>query len=135
MKLSKALTLSVRTLRIQDARLRTIAATLANQDARGPSSAARPHRREVAGPDRSLSFGSGDEAVLARPRASEGGEPLIRSASPSTAPCLQEYMRELDRDGSAGLSGAGELQGSGDANLNVMEATRSLLTRTIEMLR
>lgn len=134
MKLSKALTLSARTSRLQDARLRTIAATLANQDARGPSAAVRSHRREVAGPDGGLGFGLGDEAVLARQRAPEGGEPPVRLA-PSAAPCLQECMRELDMDRSAGLSSAGAPQRSGDANLNVMEATRTLLTRTIEMLR
>lgn len=134
MKLSKALTLSARAARPQDARLRTIAATLANQDARGPSAAVRPQRRGVAGPDGGLSFGSGDEAALARQHASERNEPPVRLAL-SAAPCLQECMRELDMDRSAGLSGAGASRRSGDANLNVMEATRSLLTRTIEMLR
>ena len=132
MELSKALTISALGLQVQGARLRALAATLANQDAAASSSTVGPKRQGVGSPAARPARGPGAEAVNASWSGPRGGERAPRLSPARAITRFQNSRRSPDADISTNGGSAHPIQ---DANLAVLEATRLLLTRTLDMLR
>ena len=128
MELSKALTISSLGLQVQGARLRALAAALANQDAAASSSTVGPQRRGVGSPAKRPDRNPRVEAV----HASRSGVKASRPSPARAMPPLQGFRYLPDADIPADGRDAHPIQ---DANLAVLEATRLLLTRTMDMLR
>lgn len=110
MNLSNALTISSHGLQMPGDRLRALAATLAGQDASASPS----------------TVGSGRQS---------GGNPAKRRVRLSTARATSGprgglYSPDLDASAEGGNAHL-----THDANLAVLDATRSLLTRALDMLR
>jgi flagellar basal-body rod protein FlgC len=135
MDIAKALALSARGMDVQTARLRTIAENLANQDTTGSQPGAQPYRRKLISFENRMDSALGTEAVRVRSIAPDRGElpkrydpshPAADSAGYVLTPNVNSFVEVMDMR---------EAQRAYTANLNVMEATRSMLTRTIELLK
>ncbi|HEY0205087.1 MAG TPA: flagellar basal body rod protein FlgC [Acetobacteraceae bacterium] len=135
MDIAKALALSARGMDVQTARLRTIAENLANQDTTGSQPGAQPYRRKLITFENRMDSALGTEAVRVRSIAPDRGElpkrydpshPAADSAGYVLTPNVNSFVEVMDMR---------EAQRAYTANLNVMEATRSMLTRTIELLK
>ena len=135
MDIAKALALSARGMDVQTARLRTIAENLANQDTTGSQPGAQPYRRKLITFENRMDSALGTEAVRVRSIAPDRGElpkrydpshPAADSAGYVLTPNVNSFVEVMDMR---------EAQRAYTANLNVMEATRSMLSRTIELLK
>lgn len=135
MDLSKALTVSARGMQVQTARLRVIAENIANQGTTASSPDAEPYRRKIISFENRLDRALGAEAVRVRRIATQGGELPTRFEPSHPAANPQGYVRTPNVNSFIEVMDMREAQGAYSANLNVMEVTRSMLTRTIEMLR
>ena len=123
MDISKALALSARGLQVQSTRLRAVAAAISDQDAPVPSPTAELRRREVC-----HSWGH-----LDAPRgAADLGGPSARLGSSRATPRSRSVLLGSDAGSSTEET---EARSTRNANSHVVEATRLLLTRTIELLR
>ena len=135
MDIAQALALSARGMDVQTARLRTIAENLANQDTTGSQPGAQPYRRKLITFENRMDSALGTEAVRVRSIAPDRGElpkrydpshPAADSAGYVLTPNVNSFVEVMDMR---------EAQRAYTANLNVMEAARSMLTRTIELLK
>jgi len=135
MDIEKALALSARGMDVQTARLRTIAENLANQDTTGSAPGAEPYRRKLITFENRMDRALGTEAVRVKGIAPDRGE-LPRRYDPShPAADTAGYVRTPNVNSFVEVMDMREAQRSYSANLNVMEATRSMLTRTIDLLK
>jgi flagellar basal-body rod protein FlgC len=107
MDLTQALTISGRGMDAQTERLRVIAENLANEDSTGSTPGATPYRRKQ------VEF----ENVLDRTLGAQSVR--VKAVVPDQSPFPD--MREAER--------------SYTANLNVMQASRSMLSRVIDLLK
>ena len=135
MDIERALALSARGMDVQTARLRTIAENLANQDTTGSAPGVEPYRRKLITFENRIDRALGTETVRVKSIASDHGE-LPRRYDPShPAADAAGYVRTPNVNSFVEVMDMREAQRSYSANLNVMEATRSMLTRTIDLLK
>ena len=135
MDIAKALSLSARGMDVQTARLRTIAENLANQDTTGSQPGAEPYRRKLITFENRMDAALGTEAVRVRSIAPDRGELPKRYDPSHPAADSAGYVRTPNVNSFVEVMDMREAQRAYSANLNVMEATRSMLTRTIELLK
>lgn len=135
MDIERALALSARGMDVQTARLRTIAENLANQDTTGSAPGVEPYRRKLITFENRIDWALGTETVRVKSIAPDRGE-LPRRYDPShPAADAAGYVRTPNVNSFVEVMDMREAQRSYSANLNVMEATRSMLTRTIDLLK
>lgn len=135
MDIERALALSARGMDVQTARLRTIAENLANQDTTGSAPGVEPYRRKLITFENRIDRALGTETVRVKSIAPDRGE-LPRRYDPShPAADAAGYVRTPNVNSFVEVMDMREAQRSYSANLNVMEATRSMLTRTIDLLK
>jgi flagellar basal-body rod protein FlgC len=115
MDIATALAVSARGMDAQTARLRVIAENLANQDTTGTSPGADPYRRKTITFENRLDRSLGADTVRVRRIAPDQGALPQRFDPSHPAADAQGYVRT--------------------PNLNVLEATRGMLTRTIDLLK
>ena len=135
MDIARALALSARGMDVQTARLRTIAENLANQDTTGSQPGAEPYRRKLITFENRMDSALGTEAVRVRSIAPDRGELPKRYDPSHPAADSAGYVRTPNVNSFVEVMDMREAQRAYSANLNVMEATRSMLTRTIELLK
>ena len=135
MDLDRALSISAAGMAAQSARLRVVAENIANRDSTGQSPGAAPYRRKT------INFSNQMDRAL--------GAPTVRVARIGTAPGefpqrfdpshpaadARGYVRTPNVDSLTETMDMREAQRGYSANLNVMEVTRSMLTRTIDLLK
>ncbi len=135
MDIERALALSARGMDVQTARMRTIAENLANQDTTGSAPGVEPYRRKLITFENRIDRALGTETVRVKSIAPDRGE-LPRRYDPShPAADAAGYVRTPNVNSFVEVMDMREAQRSYSANLNVMEATRSMLTRTIDLLK
>lgn len=135
MDIAKALTISARGMDAQTARLRVIAENLANQDTTGSTPGAEAYRRRTVTFENRLDSALGTETVRIKRIAPDRG-PQPQKFDPShPAADPQGYVRTPNVNSFIEVMDMREAQRSYSANLNVLEATRGMLTRTIELLK
>lgn len=135
MDITKALTLSARGMDVQTARLRTIAENLANQDTTGSTPGAEPYRRKVITFENRMDSALGATTVRVKNIAPDKGELPMRFDPSHPAADAKGYVRMPNVNSFIEVMDMREAQRGYSANMNVMEVTRSMLTRTIEMLK
>jgi len=135
MDIAKALALSAHGMDVQTARLRTIAENLANQDTTGSKPGAEPYRRKLITFENRMDSALGTEAVRVRNIAPDRGELPKRYDPSHPAADAADYVLTPNVNSFVEVMDMREAQRAYTANLNVMEATRSMLTRTIELLK
>ncbi len=135
MDITKALTISARGMDVQTARLRTIAENLANQDTTGSTPGAEPYRRKVISFENRMDAALGATTVRVKTIAPDQGELPTRFDPSHPAADAKGYVRTPNVNSFIEVMDMREAQRGYSANMNVMEVTRSMLTRTIEMLK
>ena len=135
MDLSKSLEISAAGMRAQGTRLRVISENLANADSTGATPDDLPYRRQVVTFrnlfDRALGADRIDVAnVMEDPsqfnRRYEPGHPSADDEGYVLYPNVNTLVEMMDMR---------EAQRSYEANLNAIEVARSMMTKTIELLR
>ena len=135
MDIAKALAISARGMDVQTTRLRTIAENLANQDSTGSTPGADPYRRKVITFENRMDNELGAETVRVRGITVDHSELPQRFDPSHPAADAKGYVRTPNVNSFIEVMDMREAQRSYSANLNVLEVTRSMLTRTIELLK
>ena len=135
MDITKALAVSARGMDVQTTRLRTIAENLANQDTTGSTPGAEPYRRKVITFENRMDEALGTTTVRVKTIAPDKSELPTRYDPSHPAADAKGYVRLPNVNSFIEVMDMREAQRGYSANMNVMEVTRSMLTRTIEMLK
>jgi flagellar basal-body rod protein FlgC len=135
MDLDKALGIAARGMDAQTARLRVIAENLANQDTTGSTSGADPYRRKTVTFQNSLDRQLGGDAVSIKQVGQDAAEFPLRYDPSNPAANADGYVKLPNVNSLVEVMDMREAERSYNANLAVMQATRSMLTRTIDLLK
>ena len=135
MDIGKAIAISAAGMDTQTARLRIIAENIANQDSTGSTPGAEPYRRKTITFANQLNKELGTETVRVRSVGTDKGELPLRFDPSHPAADANGYVRMPNVNPFVEIMDMREAQRDYSANLNVMEATRTMLTRTIELLK
>ena len=135
MDIDKALAISSRGMQAQTTRLRTIAENLANQDTTASTPQGEPYRRKLITFQNRVDRELGAETVRVKGITPDKGDLPVRFDPSHPAADDKGYVRVPNVNSFVEVMDMREAQRAYNANLNVMEVTRSMLTRTIEMLR
>ena len=135
MDLSRALDISAAGMAAETGRLRVIAENLANQDTTGSTPGAAPYRRKTVTftdrMDRALGVPTVQLTRVGRdpsafPLRYDPGHPAANAQGYVQVPNVNSFVELMDMR---------EASRSYDANLAVLQTTRSMLERTIGMLK
>ncbi len=119
----------------QTKRLRVIAENLANQDSTGSYPGATPYRRKTAVFENVLDGSLGAETVRVKsivtdksafPQKYDPSNPAANASGYVQTPNVNSFVEMMDMR---------EAERSYSANLNVMQASRSMLNRVIDLLK
>jgi flagellar basal-body rod protein FlgC len=135
MDLIKALSVSASGMNVQTSRLRVIAENLANQDTTGSTSGADAYRRKTVSFESKLDASVGTDTVRVKRIGQDNGDLPLRFDPGNPAANAQGYVKTSNVNSFVEIMDMREAERSYSANLSVMQATRSMLTRTIDMLK
>ena len=135
MDLQKALTISARGMTAQTSRLRVIAENLANQDTTGTSPQTQPYRRKTITFANTMDRAVGAETVSVKKVGRDMGELPLRYDPSHPAADERGYVRVPNVNSFVEVMDMKEAERSYSANLNVLQVSRGMLTRDIEMLK
>lgn len=135
MDLTKALTISARGMDVQTTRLRVIAENLANQDTTGSTRGADPYRRKTITFENTMDQALGEPAVRVKGIGQDNSQLPLRYDPSNPAANAEGYVKLPNVNSFTEVMDMREAQRSYSANLSVMQVTRGMLTRTIDMLK
>jgi flagellar basal-body rod protein FlgC len=135
MDLSTALSISAAGMDVQGTRLRVIAENIANADTTGSTPGANPYRRKEVTFANQLDRSLGTEAVRVKSVTPDPAAFPLKYDPSHPAANAQGYVKEPNVSSFTEVMDMREAQRTYNANLSVMQVTRSMLTRTIEMLK
>ena len=135
MDISKAIAISASGMDAQTARLRVIAENLANQDSTGSTPGAAPYRRKTISFEDKLNNELGVDTVRVRNVGVDKSDLPKRYDPSHPAADADGYVRTPNVNSFVEIMDMREAQRSYSANLNVMEVTRTMLSRTIDLLK
>jgi flagellar basal-body rod protein FlgC len=135
MDLSKTLKISAAGLQAQNVRMRTIAENLANADSLAPAAGADPYRRKMVTFKNALDKATG--AMMVRPdRIVRDQSEFQKRFDPShPAADAEGYVQAPNVSALVELMDMRQAQRSYEANLNVIEVAKTMVQRTIDILR
>ncbi len=135
MDISSALDVSSAGMSVQTSRLRVIAENLANQDTTGSSPGADPYRRKTVTFAQTLDPSIGTPTVSVKKIGADMSDFTLKYDPSHPAANAQGYVKMPNVNSFVELMDMREAERSYSANLNVMQVTRSMLTRTIDLLK
>jgi flagellar basal-body rod protein FlgC len=135
MELDKALSIAASGMNAQTTRLRVIAESLANQDTTGSKPGADPYRRRTVAFEDRLDRQLGADTVQVRQVGQDNSDFPLRYDPSNPAANAQGYVKMPNVNGLVEAMDMREAERSYNANLAVMQASRSMLSRTIELLK
>lgn len=135
MDLTKALAISARGMDAQTTRLRVIAENLANQDTTGDKPGADPYRRKTVTFEQKMDESLGADTVRVKEIGTDKAEFPKRYDPSHPAADAQGYVHTPNVNSFVEVMDMREAQRSFSANLNVMEVTRSMLSRAVDLLK
>lgn len=133
--LSKALALSARGMSVQGTRLRVVAENLANRDTTGSTPGTEPYRRKTISFESRLDRAMEAEMVRVRRIGRAEGEFPKRYDPAHPAADAEGYVATPNVNSLVEMMDMREAQRSWNANMSVLETTRGMLVRAIELLR
>ena len=133
--LSKTLSLSASGMDAQTARLRVIAENLANQDSTGSSPGADAYRRKTISFESKVDAAQGVDTIQVKRIGQDQTDLPLRYDPANPAANPDGYVKTSNVNSFIEVMDMREAERSYNANLAVMQATRSMLSRTIEMLK
>ena len=135
MDISRALDVSSAGMDAQTSRLRVIAENLANQDTTGSTPGADPYRRKTVTFAETLDPALGTPTVSVKKIGADMSDFTLKYDPSHPAANAQGYVKMPNVNSFVELMDMREAERSYSANLNVMQVTRSMLTRTIDLLK
>ena len=135
MDLSTAMIISARGMDVQTERLQVIAENLANQNTAGSSPGADPYRRKTITFQNTMDQALGASTVSVKSVGTDPSDFQTRYDPSNPAANTQGYVKLPNVNSFVEVMDMREAERSYSANLNAMEATRTMLTRTVEMLK
>ena len=135
MDLAKALDISASGMTAQTTRLRVIAENLANQDTTGSTPGAAPYQRKTVTFDDAIDHSTGAAQVRVKKVGRDTSEFPLRYDPSHPAADSRGYVRTPNVNSFVEVMDMREAQRTYNANLSVMQVSRGMLTRTIEMLK
>ncbi|MEJ0045983.1 MAG: flagellar basal body rod protein FlgC [Rhodospirillales bacterium] len=135
MDLAQALTISARGMAAQTERLRVIAENIANQDSAGSTPGATPYRRKTVQFENVLDRDLGAQAVRVKAVTTDASAFPQKFDPSNPAADATGYVRMPNVNSFVEMMDMREAERSYSANLNVMQASRSMLTRVIDLLK
>ena len=133
--ISNILQVAAAGLKAQSARMRVIAENLANADSTAKEAGQDPYRRRMPTFDTELDRVTGNRLVTMDDILPDMSDFGVRFEPGHPAADEDGYVRTPNVNSLVELMDLREAQRSFEANLNVVEASRSMLMRTIDMLR
>ncbi|MDR3531370.1 MAG: flagellar basal body rod protein FlgC [Rhodopila sp.] len=133
--LNRTLDISAAGMDAQTTRLRVIAENLANQDTTGSSSGADPYRRKTITFESTLDRAADVETVRVKNIGVDTSDLPLRYDPANPASNAQGYVKLPNVNSFIEVMDMREAERSYSANLSVMQATRSMLNRTIDLLK
>ncbi len=135
MDLARALTISAQGMDVQTTRLRVIAENLANQDTTGSTPGADPYRRKTVTFENRVDRALGTQSVRVKAIGRDNGALQKRFDPSHPAADAQGYVKTPNVNSFVEVMDMREAQRSYNANLQVLEVSRGMLTRVIGMLK
>ncbi len=135
MDLTKAMTISARGMDAQTTRLRVIAENLANQDTTGDTPGGAPYRRKTITFEQKMEDSVGAQTIRVKTIGTDKASFPKRYDPSHPAADAQGYVQTPNVNSFVEVMDMREAQRSFSANLNVMEVTRGMLTRAIDLLK
>jgi flagellar basal-body rod protein FlgC len=135
MDLSTTLDLSAKGMAAQSTRLRVIAENIANSSTTGSTPGSDPYRRKTVVFSNSLDQALGATTVGVRQIAPDMSAFPQRFDPANPAADTNGYVKTPNVNSFVEIMDMKEAQRSYTANLNVMETTRGMLSRTVDLLR
>ena len=133
--LAQAMATSASGLRAQATRLRIVAENLANVNSTAATPGGDPYQRKTVTFEQAVDKATGASLVVPGKIGADPA-PFRTTYDPShPADDAQGYVRTPNVNSFVEIMDMREAQRSYSANLNVMEVTRTMLTRTIELLK
>lgn len=135
MDLQAAMRIASSGMKAQSSRLRVVAENLANTESTANTSGGEPYRRKTITFDNALDRASGLELVRVKRYGTDNselqqrhmpGHPAADAAGYVSLPNVNPFIELMDMR---------EAQRSYEANLNTMQSARSMLQRTLDILR
>lgn len=135
MELDKALDIAAHGMEAQTTRLRVIAENLANQDTIGSTPGADPYRRKTVSFENRLDKQLGTDAVRVKQVGRDNSDFQLRYDPSNPAANADGYVKMPNVNSLVEVMDMREAERSYSANLAVMQASRGMLTRTIDLLK
>jgi flagellar basal-body rod protein FlgC len=133
--LQTTLGISASGMDVQTARLRVIAENMANQDTTGSSPGADPYRRKTITFESVLDHTTATQKVRVKNVGTDDGDLPLHYDPANPAADAQGYVKLPNVNGFIEMMDMREAERSYSANVSVMQATRSMLNRTIDILK
>ena len=135
MDFTSTMGLSAKGMAAQSTRLRVIAENIANSASTGSSPGADPYRRKTVVFANVLDGALGTNAVRVKQIAPDNSAFPTRYDPANPAADANGYVKTPNVNSFVEIMDMKEAQRSYTANLNVMETTRGMMSRTIDLLR
>jgi flagellar basal-body rod protein FlgC len=135
MDLDNAIRVASSGLTAQSTRLQVIAENIANADSTGTTAGAEPYRRKVVTFRNVLDRASGVTTVKSGAIQTAGGDFERRYDPTHPAADPQGYVMMPNVNSLMEMMDMREAQRSYEANLNVIDAAKSMLSRAVDLLR
>lgn len=133
--LNQALNVSATGMDAQTTRLRVIAENIANQDTTGSTPGADPYRRKTITFASALDQEAGVQTVRVKNIGVDSSDAPLRYDPSNPAANPQGYVKLPNVNSFVEVMDMREAERSYSANLSVMQATRSMLNKTIDLLK
>ena len=135
MDLTEALAISAAGMQAQSMRLRVIAQNLANQDTTGLSPGAEAYRRKTITFAAQADRAHGIETVRVKRVAEDPSDQPLKYDPSHPAANAQGYVRLPNVNSFVEVMDMREAQRSYEANISVMQVSRGMITRALELLK
>jgi flagellar basal-body rod protein FlgC len=133
--LNTALSISATGMAAQTTRLRVIAENIANQDTTGSAPGSDPYRRKTISFEAKLDSALGAQTVQVKNIGKDASDLPERYDPANPAANAQGYVKLPNVNSFIEVMDMREAERSYSANLSVMQASRNMLNRTIDMLK
>jgi flagellar basal-body rod protein FlgC len=133
--LNQALDVSATGMDAQTMRLRVIAENIANQDTTGSSPGADPYRRKTITFESAVDQAAGVDTVKVKNIGVDNSDLPLRYDPQNPAADAKGYVKLPNVNSFVEIMDMREAERSYSANLSVMQATRSMLNKTIDLLK
>jgi len=135
MELNKALSISASGMDAQTTRLRVIAENLANENTTGSSPGADAYRRKTVTFDNRMDQAAGAELVSVSKIGQDMSDLPLRYDPSNPATNADGYVKLPNVNSFVEMMDMRDAERSYQANLAVMQTTRSMLSRAIDLLK